>query len=327
MNTTAVPSKSRLAARLPESIFQADHFADIPTTMFEVRDFLPSDIFQALDESFPGSNIKYRTHERGKKKFLQNAEKAFWDVLDSAPAWRNFYNELYTSDVIKQLEKLAAPHMQYRIEEERKPWRLTQSWRRRSDLLGRVARSVYSTKFARRLRGLWARVSSSSPVIHLLPKRISTRVELGFEFSILYNGDAIPPHTDHVDKLLSLMIYFPTSEEQARAPLGTEFWRGRDGRLPRSQWDSDLLDTDEAAEFYEHHEMYYQVPFQPNVLVGFIKSDVSWHGLRPLELGPDEERRGLVINLYCRTPARRKKVHGFRAEKPFPQRFPADTNA
>lgn len=66
-------------------------------------------------------------------------------------------------------------------------------------------------------------------MIHLLPKRAFTRVELGFEFSILNNGDAIPPHTDNVEKLLSMMIYFPTLEEQARAPLGTEYWRGRDG--------------------------------------------------------------------------------------------------
>lgn len=327
MNTTTISNNSRLAARLPESIVHADHFDDIPTTLFEIRNFLPPDVFESLAESFPTSDTQYRIHERGKKKFLQNTQQAFWDVLDSAPAWRRFYDEFYTSEVVGQLEKLAVPHMQYRVEEERKPWRLTQSWRRQPGPLGRISRSVYSTKFARRLRGAWAKVTSSSPVIHLLPKRRFTRVELGFEFSILNNGDAIPPHTDNVDKLLSLMIYFPTSEEQARAPLGTEFWRGRDGRLPQSQWDSGLLDTDESAEFYEHHEMYYQVPFQSNVLVGFIKSDISWHGLRPLELGPDEERRGLVINLYHRTPARRKKVHGFRAEKSFPQRFPADTNA
>lgn len=327
MNTTTALNNNRLAARLPESIDQADHFDDIPTTLFEIQHFLPLDVFQALAESFPSSDTQYRIHDRGKKKFLQNTEQAFWDVLDSAPAWRQFYDEFYTSDVVGKLEELAAPHMQYRVEEERKPWRLTQSWRRRPGLLGRIARTVHPTKVARRIRGAWARVSSSSLVIHLLPKRAFTRVELGFEFSILNNGDAIPPHTDNVDKLLSMMIYFPTSEEQARAPLGTEYWRGRDGQLPRSCWDSGLLASDEAAQFYEQHEMYYQVPYQPNVLVGFIKSDISWHGLRPLELGPDEERRSLVINLYHRTPARRKKVHGFRTENSFPQRFPADTSA
>jgi hypothetical protein len=87
MSTTTAPSNNRLAARLPESIFQADHFDDIPTTLFEIRDFLPSDVFGALAESFPGSDTHYRTHERGKRKCLQNTEQAFWDDLASSPVW------------------------------------------------------------------------------------------------------------------------------------------------------------------------------------------------------------------------------------------------
>lgn len=142
MNTTTALNNNRLAARLPESIDQADHFDDIPTTLFEIQHLPPLDVFQALAESFPSSDTQYRIHDRGKKKFLQNTEQAFWDVLDSAPAWRQFYDEFYTSNVVGKLEELAAPHMQYRAEEEHKPWRLTQSWRRRPGLLGRIARTV-----------------------------------------------------------------------------------------------------------------------------------------------------------------------------------------
>jgi hypothetical protein len=80
--------------------------------------------------------------------------------------------------------------------------------------------------------------------------------------SVLNNGDAITLHTDNVDKPLSLMIHFPTSEQQERGSLGS-----------------------------------------------------------------DEEGRGLVIDLYHRTPARREKEHGFRTENSFPQRFPVDTHA
>jgi hypothetical protein len=91
MSTTTAPSNNRLAARLPESIFQADHFDDIPTTLFEIREFLASDVFGALDASFPGSDTHYRTHERGNKKYLTNTQQAFWDDLASSPVWLRSY--------------------------------------------------------------------------------------------------------------------------------------------------------------------------------------------------------------------------------------------
>lgn len=77
MSTTTAPSNNRLAARLPERIFQADHFDDIPTTLFEIREFLASDVFGALAESFPGSDTHYRTHERGKKSIFQILSRLF----------------------------------------------------------------------------------------------------------------------------------------------------------------------------------------------------------------------------------------------------------
>ena len=152
------------------------------------------------------------------------------------------------------------------------------------------------------------------PSIFQVPVRPSTAVELGFEFSILTDGDSIPPHTDQVDKLLSLMLYFPDSEQQANAPLGTEFWRGRDGQSPWTSWKSQQLDEADSQRFYAEHEMYYQVPFHPNRLVGFIKSDISWHGLRPLQLGPGVERRGLVINIYYREPSPRPRLRARRVQ-------------
>ena len=231
MITTASLSDGQLFKRLPESIFQANHFDDIPTTLFEIRDFLPNGVFELLAESFPGSDSDYRTHQRGKKKYLQNSEQAFWDVLDYSPAWRWIYNEFCNTNMIKQLEQLAVPHMAFRPSHERMPWRLKQTLRCRPGLIGRTARALHTSSVGRILRRVWTYVSACPTPFRFLPQSTYTPVGMGFEFSILTHGDAIPPRTDQVDKLLSLMLYFPDSDEQAGKAFGTEFWQGRKSRL------------------------------------------------------------------------------------------------
>ena len=121
---------------------------------------------------------------------------------------------------------------------------------------------------------------------------------VGFEFSELVAGDRIPPHTDVPEKLLSLMIYFPQSGEQAERPLGTEFYRARPGFESDRAWASGMPDESETDEFFHLHECYFQVPFATDTLVGFVKSDQSWHGLREVDLPPGEERRALIFNVF-----------------------------
>jgi hypothetical protein len=70
MNTTTAPKSSRLATRLPESLFQSDHFDDIPTRLFEIRNFLPLDILEVLAKSCRTLDTQNRIHERSKKTFL-----------------------------------------------------------------------------------------------------------------------------------------------------------------------------------------------------------------------------------------------------------------
>ena len=49
-------------------------------------------------------------------------------------------------------------------------------------------------------------------------------VRLAFEFSLMKNGDFIPPHNDTENKLVSLMIYFPENVQQDEENLGTNFF-------------------------------------------------------------------------------------------------------
>lgn len=297
-----------LARRIPDSLAGADYFDEHPTVMFEIDNFLSDEIFDDLARTFPSSHTDYRMHQRGEKKYLENSKQAFWNAIADAPAWRTLYGEFCSAEMIDRLQAFASPHITHRPEHERLPWRLKQPLRRRSGPIGSLARLVHGRWSRSTPRRWWRRLASRHPALFPMPRRSYTAVELGFEFSILTSGDSIPPHTDQVDKLLSMMLYFPDSDQQSKAPLGTEFWRGRDGQDPWTSWKSQQLDDDDAARFYSDHEMYYQVPFHKNRLVGFIKSGISWHGLRPLHLEPNEERRGLVINIYYREPSPRPSL-------------------
>lgn len=297
-----------LSHRIPPTLRESSHFDEHPTVMFEFDDFLPKSTFDELARTFPGTHTIYRTHVRGEKKYLENSKQAFWDVIGMAPAWRDLHDAFCSADMISRLQNFAAPHITHRPAHERQTWQLKQPLRRRQGLIGTMARLVHPRWSKSSPRRWWRRLMARFPSFFQVPVRPSTAVELGFEFSILTDGDSIPPHTDQVDKLLSLMLYFPDSEQQANAPLGTEFWRGRDGQAPWTSWKSQQLDEADSQRFYAEHEMYYQVPFHPNRLVGFIKSDISWHGLRPLHLDPGVERRGLVINIYYREPSPRPRL-------------------
>ena len=125
-----------------------------------------------------------------------------------------------------------------------------------------------------------------------------TDVFLGFEFSVLAEGARIPPHTDVPTKLLSLMLYFPASG-QTQLPLGTEFYTAKPGRVTQRKFDSQMPDDDETEAFLEDHECFLQPPFTGCKLVGFVKSDISWHGLGRVDPGP-VGRRTVVINYFHR---------------------------
>ena len=60
-----------------------------------------------------------------------------------------------------------------------------------------------------------------------------------------------------------------------------------------------MLEPEPASHFFAGHEVFHRAPFIGNHLVGFVKSDISWHGLEPLKLPPGAARRSVNINYFC----------------------------
>lgn len=86
------------------------------------------------------------------------------------------------------------------------------------------------------------------------------------------NSDyAIGPHTDHPQKVLTLLFYFPRNDKQKS--LGTSVYKPKDSAF--------------RCEGFKHHpfegfERTYTAPFIPNSVFGFFKSDRSFHGVEPI---------------------------------------------
>jgi hypothetical protein len=190
---------------------------------------------------------------------MSNDSATFIRSLERHDAWRQLYAYFASEAALSFLYNLARDGHADRPAHARKPWRISHA--------------------------------IDSPFRHSKPRRLGmmirnrtlpwTQVRYGFEFSSMGEGASIPPHTDAGTKLLSLMLYFPRNG--AAGPVGTEFYAPRSGQSWATDWDTGLLTEEDTKRFFETHEAFYQTDFSRNVLFGFVKSDRSWHGLKPIE--------------------------------------------
>lgn len=97
-------------------------------------------------------------------------------------------------------------------------------------------------------------------------------------------GYKIKPHTDIKAKVLSLLFYLAPDEEN---PGG-----GTTVMVPK---DKSFTSPGTARYPFEDFEDVYTAPFLPNTMLGFPRSDVSFHGVHPTSL---ERRDVLLLNLY-----------------------------
>jgi|TARA_B110000027_G_scaffold54503_1_gene59242 hypothetical protein len=121
------------------------------------------------------------------------------------------------------------------------------------------------------------------------------------EYSSITNGGYIPPHTDIYTKRLSFVFYLPDIKKdftsEMKKQLGTTFWKAqKTAVLPIKRFASTFLEDQEKKDFYNDYEPFHTSIYEPNKIVGFIKSDISWHTVKKINFELD--RRVIVINVY-----------------------------
>lgn len=108
------------------------------------------------------------------------------------------------------------------------------------------------------------------------------------EVDVLYTRDSnsysLGPHTDRKSKVLTSLIYLP--EDESLSQFGTSIY------IPK-----DPLFTCKGGPHYdrENFNLYKTIPFIPNKMFCFLKTDVSFHGVEPIN--KDIDRNLLIFDL------------------------------
>ena len=114
-------------------------------------------------------------------------------------------------------------------------------------------------------------------------------------FALQNQNQVVYPHTDARTKLVS-MIYYISGDIGG----GTEFWNVKKNIKKRKNWKNNhLINDKDINEFKADSELIRKSEFIENKLVGFIKTDLSWHSV--LDVGKiDKEGHRKTINLFYR---------------------------
>ena len=99
---------------------------------------------------------------------------------------------------------------------------------------------------------------------------------------------ALGPHSDAQRKVVTLLFYLPKDESQSH--LGTSIYMPKDRKF-----------TCEGGPHYgyENFTRLVTMPFKPNALFAFVKTNNSFHGVEPV-VDPDTKRWLLLYDIYAR---------------------------
>lgn len=155
-------------------------------------------------------------------------------------------------------------------EEKRGFWTQLRSW-----MVGGRFANVVLKKFEPHLDERFARDPSIEFYDEALLVQDTTNYSLG-------------PHSDATRKVITLLFYLPRDESQRH--LGTSMY------VPK---DPDF--RCEGGPHYKHagFERIWTMPFLPNSLFAFFKTDNSFHGVEPVS-DPDTRRWLLLYDIYHR---------------------------
>jgi hypothetical protein len=151
--------------------------------------------------------------------------------------------------------------------------------------------AIFQNNFIKKLKYLRYPVRDSEQ--NVLLDNLSSKISVGYNFSFIKNNGGIVPHVDAKRKYLSLMLYFPDSNIE-EIEYGTTFWDSN----YYNKTNTHITDNNQIKNFKEKSKLYFKTPFVSNCLYGFIRNDLSWHTVEPVNISQNYIRKSININFY-----------------------------
>ena len=118
-----------------------------------------------------------------------------------------------------------------------------------------------------------------------------SKISVDYHFSYIKNKGSMWPHVDAQRKYASLMLYFP-DEDEKEIEYGTTFWESRTLNYSNKH----IIEPDKVNDFKNENKVLYKFPFVSNCMYGFLRNNLSWHTVEPIDVSSNYVRKS--INIY-----------------------------
>ena len=235
-----------------------------PFTVFEFNNFLNKESYDLLYNSFPSDKYFEEVKEGRRKNRTLYARDNFGEIdtnfnnfLNENPLWKKLHESLNTEAFIRSAYFF----------------------------------SLMSSINSKGLRALKIWTTKNKP---FFIKKFFRKVKALMSFSIQKGQHTMFPHTDNDTKLISMIYYLPGKSWKSDSIGGTEFWKNNQNP---NKWKNSIMTYNSTFEdFKKDHSIFHTCKYEENKLVGFVRSNISWHSVANTE-NSNEDRKSVNIHL------------------------------
>lgn len=233
-------------------------YINYPFTIFEIRNYLKDDDYRNLHQSFPNEKYFDKSDKGIIKDTFNSDSKKFNEFLSTNAEWKNFYESINSEKFIRDAFK-------------------------ESLIPNFKSRGISALK-------IWT-LEEKKGIFKFLYRKVKVK----FIFSRIYKSKKIMPHTDATGKLMSMIYYFADYNWPKESGGNTIFWKTS---KKWNNWDNVHVPEIDYDDFSRENRILHESEYEPNKLIGFFKSECSWHSVK--EINPKENKPRKVLNIFIR---------------------------